>query len=254
MNSVFIQQNYLDFAEQVQASLLDLEEPEEIQIRKTLPAIAQRLNVVRQDLAQTVNEWGEKTQQHCTKISRQLDDIVCGRVAFVVRAQQPGATTMSGRYENDISASAFSSGPDSGSGSAAAADVSLFSQPRTQESGIQNERSEETSLSYKLSRTIQTVPDLWREWTAGLGNRPAVQSLEDSYGAAWRPSQSERVMFGRRKVIIDEIRARQSEGLSVAAAVEQVELVRQRGNLSLHGLYKLLNKPGRNHHTEKRCE
>ena len=67
---------------------------------------------------------------------------------------------MSDRYENDISASAFSSDSDSDSSSAAAADVSLFSQPHTQESEIQNERSEEISLSYKLSHMIQTVPDL----------------------------------------------------------------------------------------------
>ncbi|KAE8340908.1 hypothetical protein BDV24DRAFT_174991 [Aspergillus arachidicola] len=58
---------------------------------------------------------------------------------------------------------------------------------------------------YLPFRTAHTVPELWREWTCGLGGKPSIQSLEDTYGAAWRPLQRERVKFCRRKVIIDEI-------------------------------------------------
>ena len=36
---------------------------------------------------------------------------------------------------------------------------------------------------HQMSRMIVTVPDLWREWTVGLGNGPAVQALEDLYRA-----------------------------------------------------------------------
>jgi hypothetical protein len=95
---------------------------------------------------------------------------------------------------------------------------------------------------YLLSRTIKAVPELWREWTCGLSDNPSVQSLEETYGAAWRPSQSERVMFSRRKVIIDEIYTRHHGGTSLSAAVEELELVRARGRLSLYGLYQLLRK------------
>lgn len=96
-----------------------------------------------------------------------------------------------------------------------------------------------------MSRTIITVPDLWREWTVGLGNGPAVQTLEDSYGARWRPSQSERVFFSRRKVIIDEIRTRERRGIGIQVAVEEVELIRQRGRLSLYRLWALLQRNSR---------
>ena len=77
---------------------------------------------------------------------------------------------------------------------------------------------------------------------AGLGSGPLVQSLEDIYGAVWRPLQDERVFFSRRKVIINEIRTRQAAAASPLAAVEELELIRQRANLSLYGLYKLLNQ------------
>lgn len=72
--------------------------------------------------------------------------------------------------------------------------------------------------TYQLSRTIITVPDLRGEWTTGSGTSPSVQSLEDSYGASWRPLQSERIFYSRRKVIIDEIRNRKALNGNAAAA------------------------------------
>lgn len=76
----------------------------------------------------------------------------------------------------------------------------------------------------------------------GLEGGPSVQGLEDLYGPLWRQKHSEQVMYGRRKVIIDEIRRRQSQGISTGAAVEEIELTRQRGLLSLYQLYQLLNR------------
>jgi Transcriptional activator of glycolytic enzymes len=98
------------------------------------------------------------------------------------------------------------------------------------------------AAAVRALRTISTVPQLWREWTVGLGDGPSVQGLEDLYGPGWRQAHSVNVMYGRRKVIIDEIRRRQAEGINTGAAVEEVELVRQRGRLSLHQLYQLLNR------------
>jgi hypothetical protein len=95
---------------------------------------------------------------------------------------------------------------------------------------------------YELSRTISTVPQLWREWTIGIGGGPSVQSLEDKYGCRWRKKHSETVMFSRRKVIIDEICSRQAQGINTLTAVEEVELVRQRAKLSLYQLYQFLNR------------
>jgi hypothetical protein len=42
--------DYQAFAKDVELALLDAEEPEEVQIRKTLPAIAERLSVLLQSL------------------------------------------------------------------------------------------------------------------------------------------------------------------------------------------------------------
>ena len=91
-----------------------------------------------------------------------------------------------------------------------------------------------------MSRTIQTVEDLWREWTVGLGGNPSIQSLEDSHGAKWRPEQKERTFFSR-KVIIDHIRAKTNGGSNPQAVIQELELRRSTAGWSLAKLSNMLN-------------
>jgi len=46
-----------------------------------------------------------------------------------------------------------------------------------------------------------------------------------------RQKHSEQVMYRRRKVIIEEIRSRQAKGITTPTTVEEVELIRHRGQL-----------------------
>ena len=94
---------------------------------------------------------------------------------------------------------------------------------------------------YLLSRTISTVPQLWREWTVGLKGGPSIQGLEDLYGSRWHPMHKESVLYGQWKVIVDEIRQQHTKGMSIGAAVENIELIWQQAGISLHQLYLLLN-------------
>ena len=62
---------------------------------------------------------------------------------------------------------------------------------------------------YRMSRTIQTIPDLWREWTVGFQGQPSVEKLDELYGADWRSgpdATAERQFYSRRKTLINEIR------------------------------------------------
>jgi hypothetical protein len=62
---------------------------------------------------------------------------------------------------------------------------------------------------YRMSRTIQTIPELWREWTVGLAGQPSIEQLDTLYGASWRTgptAASERQFYSRRKTLITEIR------------------------------------------------
>jgi hypothetical protein len=73
---------------------------------------------------------------------------------------------------------------------------------------------------------VLTVEDVWREWKEGLGGQPAVQDLEDKWGSRWRPGNTLRVQFCRRKVIWDAILARIARGRSEEEAVAEVERIR----------------------------
>lgn len=91
------------------------------------------------------------------------------------------------------------------------------------------------------------VRDAWRDWTDGLADRPAVRELEDTWGSHWRPSNSIRVQFCRRKVIWDEVRARVTRGKSEEEAVAELELLR--AGRSLYQLIdELKHRHQRQHH------
>jgi hypothetical protein len=62
---------------------------------------------------------------------------------------------------------------------------------------------------YRMSRTVQTIPELWQEWTVGLQGQPSIERLDELYGSSWRSgpaAASERQFYSRRKTLIAEIR------------------------------------------------
>jgi hypothetical protein len=105
------------------------------------------------------------------------------------------------------------------------------------------ERQEPPAPSYRLSRQVRTVPDLWREWTVGLGGLPSVAALDAAYGSRWR-SPSERQYYSMRKVIIDEVIAlagsRLEDQEAIAVAVEALERRRVQGQASLDKFIKAI--------------
>jgi hypothetical protein len=207
-------------------------EPEEVQIRKTLPAIAEHISVLHQSLARDLNEWGAQTKERLDNIETRLGDLFGGRVSMTLNASHRVAAPGGATPASMTTATAFHS---------------ILTSPRDGGPLSPSASSPPSSSSYVLSRTVSTVPQLWREWTVGLGNGLSVQGLEDLYGPRWRPAHSEKMMYSRRKVIIDEMRRRrrQAEGINTGTAVEEVELMRQRGRLSLHQQHQLLNRQKR---------
>ncbi|TGZ78279.1 hypothetical protein EX30DRAFT_162262 [Ascodesmis nigricans] len=100
--------------------------------------------------------------------------------------------------------------------------------------------------TYKLSRAISTVQELWTEWEHGLKGSPSVKSLEAKYGPAWRKSQAERKFYSRRKVIIDEVKKLIDQGYPYHQAVEKVESYRDGRSLDAlsKGIVEVRKKGG----------
>lgn len=113
---------------------------------------------------------------------------------------------------------------------------------------------------YKLDRSIDTVDEVFREWTVGYNRGPPVMALERAWGTGWRAEDSERVMFWRRKLVIEAIRrvANMADDEAIFEAVckerdqagnvanvalrEAIEKLQERRVVrkSLNGLYKAL--------------
>ena len=104
---------------------------------------------------------------------------------------------------------------------------------------------------YHMSRTVQTIPELWQEWTVGLQGQPSIERLDELYGSSWRSgpaAASERQFYSRRKTLIAEIRR-----LAVAlkappdeeaynTVVRQLEDERRRARASLSKVIDTLKK------------
>ncbi|KAI9020896.1 transcriptional activator of glycolytic enzymes-domain-containing protein [Phycomyces nitens] len=95
---------------------------------------------------------------------------------------------------------------------------------------------------YSLSRDISTVPELWREWSVGLGRgKPSVLELNKTKGTSWRCTPKERQFYSRRLVIINKIyKVQETNNCSIEEAVRAVEMFRTEMKWSLSKLTKEL--------------
>jgi hypothetical protein len=93
-----------------------------------------------------------------------------------------------------------------------------------------------------MSRTIQTIPELWQEWIVGLYGQPSIEKLDELYGSRWRTGPgkaSERQFYSRRKTLITEIkRLAAAQGASQGGdryqvVIAQLEEQRKQASASL---------------------
>ncbi|EAS32210.3 uncharacterized protein CIMG_13776 [Coccidioides immitis RS] len=228
---VFMREDYRQFAEAVRVANTHKEEPYEMQLQQTVPMVADQLCIVQQDLGVACGHLHTALETGLQKINNQLEALTSGQVSFLVQAFPAGQRMMTAAAAFEDKDEERDSG-STASREAQAPACSLEIAPASASASV--------PATYQLSRTITTVPDLWQEWTVGLGGGPSVQSLDALYGAKWRPGGTERMFYSRRKVIIDYINRQRQGSASGSAAVEELELVRQRGKLSLNRLSRML--------------
>jgi Transcriptional activator of glycolytic enzymes/Centromere DNA-binding protein complex CBF3 subunit, domain 2 len=237
---LFVQEDYLTFAQEVEVSLINIEEPDEIRLRQVVPDISNRLDMTRKDVVRSVEEHGSRNYRLLDSMHKRLEDLFAGRVSITIHGNSEASSlanpqaphTMIAGGLNMLDTATYQAIQPSYAAPAAAAEA-VGSQPLDPDA---------PAPVHRMSRTISSVPDLYREWMFGLGSAPAIQALEDAYGAKWRLPQAERVFFGRRKIIISEIQRRQAEGEAPEAVVEELELVRRRMKITLNGLQQWLVK------------
>jgi len=233
------------------------EDPHLVAVAKAVPAMAERLRTtaatVEAGNAATVTALAD-LRAELAEVKASLQDFVQGRFSFTFT---PGRSRMlpqgwdpllsqgQGRPVSPPSPSLRGRPPLTPQPpSAPVAAVSLAPPPPVSLGGQPPPAplvvSAESSVpSYRLSREVYTIPDLWREWTVGLAvGLPSIDDLDRRWGSRWR-SPKERQYYSTRKVIIDEVR-RRAASYGEAQAVARMEEERLVAKASLDRVSKML--------------
>lgn len=93
-----------------------------------------------------------------------------------------------------------------------------------------------------MSRAVKTVEGLWKEWTVGLHEQPAVRDLDSRWGHSWRAGRrTDLQWYSLRLEVIREIeRIARNRGIGEEVAMYIVHLQQQRTGSSMDQFCKQL--------------
>ena len=237
---VFASEAYQAFAVKIAAASESGEDPEDLQIKKSLPILYDRMSTLREDVKQSVKQEVKAVFSEINELKGAVLDFTTGKKSFTVFANsedsrrtssqshgttvtRPGVESILQRPESDI----LTSSDSAISPSPARFDPTL------------------DPIKYRFSRTITTVVDLWKEWSIGLESGPSIQQLDSTWGAKWK-DQNERQFYSRRLPIVKAIQQRYASGkaTSLQEAAVQLETLRLQGgeSMSLNKFGKVLKE------------
>lgn len=210
IHAPFYGREWEDFARAVQASVADTAEPPGLLLQRALPELCGLVESTRNAILHSSQQLASQlTSQFASQEAKLLDTLLSGKIPLTITGH-------------------LAAGPSLEPGAPAPAPaLAPVSQPTA------------PPIVASLAKVF-TVEDVWREWKEGLAGQPAVQELEGKWGSRWRPGNTLRVQFCRRKVIWDAILARIAGGRSEEAAVAEVE--RMRAGKSLNRLVDALRQ------------
>lgn len=74
--------------------------------------------------------------------------------------------------------------------------------------------------NYKLSRSVATITDIWREYQYGILDHPAIRTLDELHGSAWRKTITEAKLYSRRRPIYKAIKILIAESFDEDGAIQ----------------------------------
>lgn len=239
---IFVRKDYKLFVDEVEHSLQVVEEPEEIKVRQIVPEISNQINLLRQDVVRSLKEEKHRTACKLESVDRRLEDFFAGKFAITIHAPNAPAPRVEARTIKAMANPPFRSVAQREPAGMPGPSMSYDAMDVNEASYALPPLQPDSPPSYQMSRTITTVMDVWREWEKGLGGNYPVINLERMYGARWRMDQSERMLFSRRKVILQELERRRTANpnMDPEAIAEELDAVRRDLKKSLHGLTKWL--------------
>lgn len=209
-------------------------EPQSVLLQRALPELSSVLESTREAILHNSTRLASRLEDRIEALQRSLDALLQGQVPIIFTGcfgapQGPAATPVTSIAPTAPTA-LLSTVPGS--------------------STVPGPTPKPGPPVYTALAKAYTVRDVWREWKDGLAGQPAVRDLEEAWGSSWRPGNTVRVQFCRRKVVWDEILARVARGKAEEEAVAELELLR--AGRSLNQLVDEL-KHRRQHHQRARA-
>ena len=243
-HKVFKHPLYLTFAANVIARLDDKDRDMNSQIQLAIPLLGQQVLNLDASLSSLIAGGFNQQREQAEKLEGKLDDFLDGKITFELTPikRQKVLGMMANSRDTPISIDPRLQASSSTNS------ISFVSPTRRTASSSHAERQRPSSPcpqapSYFLNRQVHTVPDLFREWTIGLGTDPSVASLNDQYGCSWRKEWvgKDKEFYSKRYAIIKSIYA-QAQGGSLKATVTRMEAERLSKKTTLNGLATQLRK------------
>lgn len=185
---LFQSTEFLEYRSEAKRAIRETENPAEQRLQKAMPVLSAKIDGVHHDLKTRVEKMGNTLQAVKSSLAgviNLLAPVSTGPAVLQVKLLGPGQTTQP-------TPSPTSSTPSAGG-----------AEPTPE------------PVHYKMSRGINSVWALWKEWKIGLDGADPIEKLETQYSTKWCDAD-ERRFFNRRRQILDLV-------------VEITELIRRSG-------------------------
>jgi hypothetical protein len=250
---IFHTEQYVVFREQVLVALKDKENPADVQIKMALSFVADRMNMNTENIKATVLGESKKLNNSIQNLLQQVTDFASGRRGFTVYANPapekvlsstPAVLTFSGGYTDIPQSQEVAQVPNLAPGSQypppffpthdtpfIPSALYFFSESLPQSRFKPNL----LPVMYVMKRDVNTVTELWREWSVGLGNGPSIIQLNATWGSRWKAGNKGQ-FYSRRLPIIKAIKALVDKGKAFTQqeAAATLKTLRLQGNISLN--------------------
>lgn len=228
---VFVTSEYAAFAHEVRQHNASIETPMDVQIRQALPLVADQLVSVRDSVNSKTDYWGRKSETGMKKLEDLLVDVYrqgTGELRGTLVIQRDAGVRPSNPVQLPISR------PPTLINAAGSSSPVLLGSTTTTQNLAQTQMP-----NYTMSRTLNTVAELWREWNAGIGGGPSVKDLDSEWGTKWRTTPKEAVWYGQRRYLICRIEQdAESLRLPIERLIEELDATRVAKGWSLDRLIK----------------
>ena len=239
----FREPQFLQFKQLALQKMEEDEHPQNIQLQKTIPVVADRLLVMSQIIAdgfrnvERIVQTNQETDGHLVTLTEALLTKT-GEAQVYLSQLNRGAQGFVDAYKNAGESSPQM--PQSSTGLP-------LSQAQRLTTDTPDMPDEDIAPQYIPEANIESVERVYEEWYEGLiggsdgGRGPAMGELEKRHKTGWRKDDYVRKRFQRRRDIIRRLdKTAQRLGVSGREAARRIELWKQERKMSLDKLRKAI--------------